>query len=192
MSLKCPFSFKRIETPARLLNVDSLECVFDLDAFITMAQKTRKWACPHSLRQSSVEDLVRDVWLESVLKTLRKLPEVMEIEVSKEGMWRLRGEFQWRSVYNTAVIERAPQGWIQEMDGHSSDDETEDENEELRKAALAAKDEVKKHYQERTQSQSLEIVDLISSDDDAETQVPPNLSPLTLGIKTLFCKKEQF
>lgn len=182
MSLKCPFSFKRITTPARLLNIDSLECVFDLDAFIAMAQKTRKWACPHSLKQSSVYHLVRDVWLEAVLKSLQKLPEIHEIEVSKDGTWRLRGEHRWRSVYNTSIIEQAPAPSGPEPDKSAGaemmDTESEDEAEELRKAALAAKQAFKKHYQQTAKAQNLEVVDLVSSDEEAEIQAPATPSSL--------------
>ena len=177
MSLKCPFSSKRIKTPARLLNIDSLECVFDLDAFMTMVQKTRKWACPHSLRQSSVHHLARDVWLEAVLTSLQKLPEVHEIEVSKEGTWRFRGENKWRSVYNTTVIETLPEGLTQNK-MEDTEDESEDEAEEMRKAAIAAKQAFKQHYQENTQSKNLEVVDLVSSDEETEIQVPQHPSPV--------------
>lgn len=186
MSLRCPFSSKRIKNPARLLNIDSLECVFDLEAFVTMARKTRKWACPHSLKQSSVHQLVKDVWLEAVLKCLQRLPDVVEIEVSKEGCWRLRGESKWRSVYNTSVIEEAPDGFvIEEKESKAQctmDEESEDEAEELRKAALAAKQAFKKHYQEAAQNQHLEVVNLLSSDEDAEMHVHSNAQTVPSSV----------
>ena len=189
MSLKCPFSSKRIKTPARLLNIDSLECVFDMDAFITMAQKTRKWACPHSLRQSSIHYLARDVWLEVVLKALLNFPEIDEIEVSKEGAWRLRGETKWRGIYNTTVIEKLPECVTAGLPQTSTsaqhpDDESEDEEEEFRKAALAAKQAYKKHYQDMSKSQTLEIVDLVSSDGETELQLPsPQTEAFPAGCK---------
>jgi len=178
MSLRCPFSTSRIRNPARLLNIDSLQCVFDLDAFISMVERTRKWACPHSVKQSSVHHLVKDVWLEAVLKSLQKLPAVMEVEVSKEGTWRLRGEKnKWRSVYNTTVIEEPPEGFVAEQTRAAGktdlDEESETEEEELRKAAQDAKQAFKQHCQEKAQVQNLEVVDLVSSDEELEIQVHP-------------------
>jgi len=108
MSLKCPFSSTRITTPGRLLNVDALECVFDLNAFLTMVEKTRKWACPHTLQSSSIHHLAKDVWLEAILRQLSRFPGIDEIEVNVEAKWRIRGEHRWRNVYNSIPINRLP------------------------------------------------------------------------------------
>lgn len=170
MSLKCPFSARRIENPARLLNIDTMECVFDVDAFLSMVHKTRKWACPHSLKQSSVHYLARDSWLEAVLKCLGQRPDVMEIEVSREGAWRLRGENKWRSVYNQTMLPPLPR--VEETDRKletRSEEESEEEEEELRKAAMDAKQACKKHYQESCRNKNMEVVDLVSSDEEGST-----------------------
>lgn len=46
VSLKCPLSGVRIVTPARFAEVHGM-AAFDLDSFISMAERTRKWQCPH-------------------------------------------------------------------------------------------------------------------------------------------------
>jgi len=172
MSLKCPFSARRIENPARLLNIDTMECVFDIDAFLSMVHKTRKWACPHSLKQSSVHYLARDSWLEVVLKCLGQRPDVMEIEVSREGAWRLRGEIKWRSVYNQTMLPPLLLLHVGEADRKletRSEEESEEEEEELRKAAVDAKQACKRHYQESCRNKNMEVVDLVSSDEEGST-----------------------
>lgn len=42
------------QTPARFADVSGLN-VFDLDAFLDMAQKTYKWQCPQTMKNSSIE-----------------------------------------------------------------------------------------------------------------------------------------
>lgn len=175
MSLKCPFSSTRIKVPGRLLNIDSLECVFDLNAFLTMVEKTRKWACPHTLRPSSIHHLAKDVWLESILKSLQNFPEITEIEVSIEGAWRLRGESKWRCIYNTTPIEQLPPGLTKsnkeaDQETQEQDEESDDEAMELKKAAQAAKEEIQR-FSQNQKSQNLEVIDLLSSgDEEEETQ----------------------
>ena len=44
---------------------------FDLDTFLEMAQRTRKWQCPHSMRNMSVRQLHLDGWMMQVLQALQ-------------------------------------------------------------------------------------------------------------------------
>jgi hypothetical protein len=46
ISLRCPLSGVRMVTPARFAGVRGL-AAFDLDTFLAMAERTRKWQCPH-------------------------------------------------------------------------------------------------------------------------------------------------
>jgi E3 SUMO-protein ligase PIAS1 len=56
VSLRCPLTGGRIRTPARCSAVPGL-AAFDLDAFLDVAARTRKWQCPHSMRPCPVNQL---------------------------------------------------------------------------------------------------------------------------------------
>ena len=53
------------------------------------------------------------------------------------------------------------------------DGESEDEEAKLRKAAVDAMQALTKHCQKKALTQNLELVDLVSSDEDLENQVHP-------------------
>jgi hypothetical protein len=44
--LRCTLSGVRMNTPARFADVPGLSC-FDLDTFLSMASRSRKWQCPN-------------------------------------------------------------------------------------------------------------------------------------------------
>ena len=46
LSLRCPLTGSRMRTPARFSEVEGLMS-FDLDAFLALAERSRKWQCPH-------------------------------------------------------------------------------------------------------------------------------------------------
>lgn len=46
LSLKDPLTGARIKTPTRFVGTSGLVS-FDLDAFLSVAERTRKWQCPH-------------------------------------------------------------------------------------------------------------------------------------------------
>jgi len=89
ISLKCPLTGMRVKKPARFTDVSGIN-VFDLDAFLVMVQRSHKWQCPHTMRNSCVEFLQVDSYLERVLEVIKDEP-INEIEVSPEGLWRPAG-----------------------------------------------------------------------------------------------------
>ena len=74
-SLRCPLSGSRIRTPARFAGVGGLTA-FDLDTFLGMVKRSKKWQCPHSMRNLPVQDLMIDGYLSRILPRLqvRSLP----------------------------------------------------------------------------------------------------------------------
>ncbi|GAX74030.1 hypothetical protein CEUSTIGMA_g1480.t1 [Chlamydomonas eustigma] len=90
MSLKDPLSGARIKTPARFKEKHGLVS-FDLDAFLTMAERTRKWQCPHSMINSSVYSLQVDTFTKAILDSLEAYTDIMEVEISPEAKWRPAG-----------------------------------------------------------------------------------------------------
>ena len=71
-SLRCPLSGSRIKTPARFVGVPGLTA-FDLETFLGMVKRSKKWQCPHSMRNLPVQDLMIDGYLSRVLPRLQVL-----------------------------------------------------------------------------------------------------------------------
>lgn len=69
VSLKDPLSGARIRTPAHFLGAAGL-VAFDLENFLAMAPRTRKWQCPNSMRHGRVQDVRQDAYLSEVLRSL--------------------------------------------------------------------------------------------------------------------------
>ncbi|GMH32755.1 hypothetical protein BSKO_00589 [Bryopsis sp. KO-2023] len=169
ISLKCPLSMMRIATPARFVDVDMLEAVFDLDSFLQSAEKTRKWACPNSLRPSCVQNLQVDVYVERVLACLRDAPNINEVEVNPEGGWRPNGTTgPWRSIYDDSPVLDVKMEDV--SDAMSEDEDSDDEYEEMRKAAAAMREhnEQVKRQVDDTPNNNVDIIDLLSDDDDED------------------------
>ncbi|CAL8467896.1 g7434 [Coccomyxa elongata] len=147
VSLRCPMSGGRMRTPARFASVGGLNA-FDLDTFLDVVQRSRKWQCPHSMRNLPVQQLLVDAYLSHILARLKDMPHVTEVEVSPSGEWRVAGsEGRWHSILEDPAIpvedikvKEDPEGLKQEAGPLDSDSEEElSEGEELRRAAAAAK-----------------------------------------------------
>ena len=69
-SLRCPLSGSRICTPARFAGVGGLTA-FDLDTFLGMVKRSKKWQCPHSMRNLPMQDLMIDGYLSRILPRLQ-------------------------------------------------------------------------------------------------------------------------
>jgi hypothetical protein len=55
-----------IVTICRFVGVPGLGC-FDLDTYLTMAERSRKWQCPHSMRNMSIRELHIDTYVSRLL-----------------------------------------------------------------------------------------------------------------------------
>lgn len=177
LSLKCPLTGSRIRTPGRFNDVGGL-AAFDLDAFLSMAQRTRKWQCPHSMKQTSIFHLQEDSYLKGVLRCLEHHPDVTEVELNKEGMWRpAGGSGEFRDITDTSPYQDANGMVKQEQQEVESDSEEEDEEEELRKAAAELGP-----LRKKVVAQECEVIDLLSDSEDNEEgrpqPRPPGLVPV--------------
>lgn len=74
MSLRDPLSGGRVVSPARFLGTNGL-VAFDLDTFLGMVKRTRKWQCPHSMRHTRVQELQCDAYVARILKSLQASPD---------------------------------------------------------------------------------------------------------------------
>ena len=73
MSLRDPLSGARVVTPARFQGTNGL-VAFDLETFIGMVKRTRKWQCPHSMRHTRVQELQTDTYVAQILQSLQAKP----------------------------------------------------------------------------------------------------------------------
>ena len=73
MSLRDPLSGARVVSPARFLGTNGL-VAFDLDTFLGMVKRTRKWQCPHSMRHTRVQELQFDTYVARILQSLQASP----------------------------------------------------------------------------------------------------------------------
>lgn len=105
VSLIDPWSGQRMTTPARFTDASGLQA-FDLDSFLSLAQRNRKWQDPMTLKNSTVRRLQVDSYIKKVLACLSAAGgaclEVREIVISDEGKWRPEGSdeaaLRWFSI----------------------------------------------------------------------------------------------
>eukprot|EP00200_Dunaliella_tertiolecta_P017767 CAMPEP_0202412716 /NCGR_PEP_ID=MMETSP1128-20130828/26710_1 /ASSEMBLY_ACC=CAM_ASM_000463 /TAXON_ID=3047 /ORGANISM="Dunaliella tertiolecta, Strain CCMP1320" /LENGTH=621 /DNA_ID=CAMNT_0049018683 /DNA_START=20 /DNA_END=1882 /DNA_ORIENTATION=+ len=196
VSLKCPLTGARVKTPARFSEIEGL-MFFDLDAFLSVAERSRKWQCPNSMRNSSVYTLQVDAFMSSILGSLQDLPDVAEVQVSPQGQWRpvggpgVRGSnssWPWcdagvapsalqlpagqassAAQMQLPAIKQDPEGSSRPCGGDSSDEE--DEHAELQKAAQAMQ------AQQRKAKQAASELIVISDSSEDEAPPPPPKRP---------------
>ena len=96
LSLRCPVSGLVCKTPARTRGCRNL-AVFDLDTYLELNSKVRKWTCPHCGVTGRPHDIVIDGFLTRVLGVLRAREaaqggggsrETTRVEVEPSGRWR--------------------------------------------------------------------------------------------------------
>ena len=92
LSLRDPLSGARIRTPVRYAGCSGL-AVFDLDAFLALAQQSLQWTCPLCTACGPPTQLVHDTYVGAILKVLELSGEseaVDEVLVSPNGAWQAR------------------------------------------------------------------------------------------------------
>lgn len=185
VSLRCPMTGGRVGRAGRFQGIDALEA-FDMDAFLSMAARTRKWQCPHTMRHTCVQQLHNDAFIQGILDRLQAMPDVTEVEVSPEGQWKPASSahgwqhFRGDPLQPIAKVKPEPDslgrkgehpanGQLPDSDSESD----ESEGAEMRKAAQAVRD-----AQARKRPKPDVIV--ISDDSDDEQQSRPSKQAATL------------
>ena len=89
LSLSCPITGSRVNTPVRLRDCHGL-AVFDLDSFLQMVQRTRKWLCPHCETSGDPASVIIDTFLLSIISQLdaEGRTDVTRIELDGDANWR--------------------------------------------------------------------------------------------------------
>lgn len=100
LSLNDPMSGQRIKSPARFSDASGIQS-FDLDSFLSIVEKNRKWQDPTTLKNSNVRKLCNDAFVKRILDCLSPFPNVNEVEVNADGCWRPENsDGEWYDVFS--------------------------------------------------------------------------------------------
>ncbi|KAH6765574.1 DNA-binding protein with MIZ/SP-RING zinc finger [Perilla frutescens var. hirtella] len=92
VNLRCPMSGMRMKIAGRFKPCAHMGC-FDLDVFVEMNQRSRKWQCPICLKSYSWEKIIIDPYFNRITSKMQDAGEdVAEIEVKPDGSWRAKAE----------------------------------------------------------------------------------------------------
>ncbi|CAO2812943.1 unnamed protein product [Amaranthus hypochondriacus] len=96
VNLRCPMSGSRMKIAGRFRPCVHLGC-FDLEIFVEMQQRSRKWQCPICLKNFSLETLVIDPYFNRITNMMHSCGEdSSEIEVKPDGSWRVKSDNERR------------------------------------------------------------------------------------------------
>ncbi|XP_052155234.1 E3 SUMO-protein ligase SIZ1 isoform X2 [Oryza glaberrima] len=92
VNLRCPNSGSRMRIAGRFKPCIHMGC-FDLETFVELNQRSRKWQCPICLKNYSLESLMIDPYFNRITSLLRNCNEdVNEVDVKPDGSWRVKGD----------------------------------------------------------------------------------------------------
>ncbi|CAM9003619.1 unnamed protein product [Rhodiola kirilowii] len=90
VNLRCPMSGSRMKIAGRFKPCLHMGC-FDLEIFVEMNQRSKKWQCPICLRNYSLENIIIDPYFNRITSKMIYCGEdVTEIEVKPDGSWRVK------------------------------------------------------------------------------------------------------
>ncbi|KAF5783509.1 putative chromatin regulator PHD family [Helianthus annuus] len=98
VNLRCPMSGSRMKIAGRFKPCLHMGC-FDLEVFVEMNQRSRKWQCPICLKNYALENVIIDPYFTRITSKMRNCGEdVTEIEVKPDGSWRAKSDDDRRSL----------------------------------------------------------------------------------------------
>nr|QBB20015.1 E3 SUMO protein ligase SIZ1-like proteon [Ettlia sp. YC001] len=188
VSLKDPMSGARMNVPVRFTDTaGTAPSAFDLDTFLEMAQRSKKWLDPHNQEPSTIQNLQVDSYLAHILACLADNPEVTEIEINPDGQWRPAGSSSdFMSVLDqqkdmaaaaaqaAAAAATVGQAVAAAAAAASDDSDDEDDAEELRRAMAEFAAANQKAQAERAAAaaaaarKAVDVIDLVSDDEDEQ------------------------
>nr|POE57544.1 isoform 4 of e3 sumo-protein ligase siz1 [Quercus suber] len=90
VNLRCPMSGSRMKVAGRFKPCVHMGC-FDLEVFVELNQRSRKWQCPICLKNYALENIIIDPYFNRVASLMRGCGEdATEIEVKPDGSWRVK------------------------------------------------------------------------------------------------------
>ncbi|KAG0516723.1 hypothetical protein BDA96_09G028200 [Sorghum bicolor] len=98
VNLRCPNSGSRMRIAGRFKPCVHMGC-FDLETFVELNQRSRKWQCPICLKNYSLENLMIDAYFNRITSLLQNCSEdVNELDVKPDGSWRVKGDAATRDL----------------------------------------------------------------------------------------------
>ncbi|KAK6235384.1 hypothetical protein SCA6_010721 [Theobroma cacao] len=92
VNLRCPMSGSRMKVAGRFKPCVHMGC-FDLEVFVELNQRSRKWQCPICLKNYSLENIIIDPYFNRITSKMRNCGEdITEIEVKPDGSWRAKAK----------------------------------------------------------------------------------------------------
>ncbi|XP_022731163.1 E3 SUMO-protein ligase SIZ1-like isoform X2 [Durio zibethinus] len=92
VNLRCPMSGSRMKVAGRFKTCVHMGC-FDLEVFVELNQRSRKWQCPICLKNYALEDVIIDPYFNRITSKMRNCGEdITEIEVKPDGSWRAKAK----------------------------------------------------------------------------------------------------
>ncbi|GMH12526.1 hypothetical protein Nepgr_014367 [Nepenthes gracilis] len=96
INLRCPMSGSRMKIAGRFKPCVHMGC-FDLETFVEMNQRSRKWQCPICLKNYSLEHIIIDPYFNRITSMMQSYGEdSTEIEVKPDGSWRVKADNEHR------------------------------------------------------------------------------------------------
>ncbi|KAF9590980.1 hypothetical protein IFM89_000525 [Coptis chinensis] len=90
VNLRCPMSGSRMRIAGRFKPCAHMGC-FDLETFVELNQRARKWQCPICLKNYCLENIIIDPYFNRIVTMMRGCGEdVTEIDVKPDGSWRAK------------------------------------------------------------------------------------------------------
>ncbi|GAB4850791.1 SUMO ligase siz1, variant 2 [Ancistrocladus abbreviatus] len=98
INLRCPMSGSRMKVAGRFKPCAHMGC-FDLETFVEINQRSRKWQCPTCLKNYSLEHVIIDPYFNRITTMMRSCGEdSTEIEVKSDGSWRVKSDAEDRDL----------------------------------------------------------------------------------------------
>ncbi|KAH0838266.1 miz zinc finger protein [Lanmaoa asiatica] len=100
MSLKCPLSFMRVQTPCRSTLCVHPQC-FDATSWFSCMEQTTTWLCPVCEKVLNPDDLIIDGYFDQILKETSE--DVDDVMVENDGQWHTGDDKfaspEWRATH---------------------------------------------------------------------------------------------
>jgi E3 SUMO-protein ligase PIAS1 len=87
LSLKCPLSYMRLDTPCRSLSCTHIQC-FDATSYLQLQEQGPQWLCPICNKSAPFEQLAIDEYVKDILEHTSKSLEAVTIEPN--GRWLIK------------------------------------------------------------------------------------------------------
>jgi hypothetical protein len=89
LSVIDPLKLSKIILPGRAVTCKHIEC-FDLETFLQMNERVRRWICPICEKPILFSDLRLDCYFLEILRQLEQRSDVLQVCLNPDGTWATR------------------------------------------------------------------------------------------------------